>query len=155
MAHEVSEGLAHGRRILHLWARWAAGTRKQRVDTLARRCEWLTHTTMAAPACQRSVGRGCTSRGGGSAMLGSCRRGDVLRIGIGGGECWAVQRGLLWTLWGGPHSPLVRPGAWSGDEAQEGLITTPLVHRHCVPAIFQNRSNSGHFLAGPLLVGGG
>jgi hypothetical protein len=84
-------------------------------------------------------------------MLGSCRRGDVLRIGIGGGECWAVQRGLLW-IWG---ALLVRPGAWSGDEAQEGLIRTPFVHRHRVPAIFQNRSNSGHFLASPLLVGSG
>jgi hypothetical protein len=30
------------------WARWAAGTRRQRADTLARRREWLTHTTMVA-----------------------------------------------------------------------------------------------------------
>lgn len=37
-------------------------------------------------ACQRSVGGGHTSRGMGAAMLGSCRRGDVLRIGIGGGR---------------------------------------------------------------------
>lgn len=36
-------------------------------------------------ACQRSVGRGRASRGASAAVLGSCHRGDVLRIGIGGG----------------------------------------------------------------------
>lgn len=36
-------------------------------------------------------------------------------------------------LWRGP---LVRPGVSSGDEAQHGLITTPLVPGLRVPAIF-------------------
>ena len=80
-------------------------------------------------ACQRSVGWRHTSRGACAAMLGSCHRGDVLRIGISGGERLAGHCGF----WGGP---LARPGAWSGDEAQHGLITTPLTRRHCVPAIF-------------------
>jgi hypothetical protein len=65
-------------------------------------------------------------------MLGSCHRGDVLRIGIGGGSAGQTNADYC-GLWGGP---LVRPGVWSGDEAQRGLITKPLVHRHCVPVIF-------------------
>ena len=65
---------------------WEAGAGGQQIDTFAPNgCTrpWLF-------ACQRSVGRGCTNRGGVVAMLGSCHRGDVLRIGIGSGECWAV-----------------------------------------------------------------
>ncbi|KAJ8114851.1 hypothetical protein OPT61_g3363 [Boeremia exigua] len=46
----------------------------------------------------------------------------------------AGQAGVNYCgFWGGP---LVRPGAWSGDEAKHGLITTPLIRLHGVPAIF-------------------
>lgn len=80
-------------------------------------------------ACQRSVGRERASRGGGAACLALAIAGTFCALASVAGSAGQDYCGL----WGGP---LVRPGVWSGDEAQRGLITTPLIHRHRVPAVF-------------------
>lgn len=116
------------------WARWAAGTRRQRADTLARRREWLTHATTAALPVKEALDEGALAGVEARRRLALAVAGTFCALASVAGSAGQTSKDCC-GLWGGP---LVRPGAWSGDEAQQGLITTPLVHRHRVPAIFQN-----------------
>src|SRR5690242_1270589 len=89
-------------------------------------------------ACQRSVGREGTSRGLGAACLALAIAGTFCALASVAEAAGQASEDYC-GFWGGL---LVRPGAWSGDEAQQGLITAPAIHRDGVPAIFLEPEHS-------------
>lgn len=115
---------------------WEAGARGQRTDTLAGGGDRPMHTTTPLVLVKEALDEGALAGVPARRGLALAIAGRLCALADGGGSTGQASEEPLKDfcgLWGGP---LVSPGPWNGDEAQQGLITTLLSRRDRVPAIF-------------------